>query len=65
MGSLEAKLHEARDACAAQRAEAASLRVQIEQLKVSLEAATRREADAEQQARLAEERASRWLKLWT
>jgi hypothetical protein len=59
VGDLEQQLHQSRDASAAQRAEVASLQVQLEQLRGSLAGATQREAELEQQAHTAEERASR------
>jgi hypothetical protein len=55
---LEQRLHEARDAAAAARSEAAALQMQLEQAKSARDTAARREAEAQQQLRRAEERAS-------
>ena len=55
---LEQRLHEARDAEAAALSEAAALQMQLEQAKSARDTAARREAEAQQLLRRAEERAS-------
>ena len=56
--ALQQRLHEAGDAVAAARAEAASLRVQCEQLRGAQQAGGRREAELEEQLRAADQRAA-------
>ena len=55
----DARLHEAHDAASAARAEAAALRVQVEQLQAAKKAAANRASELEQQLRHSEERAAR------
>lgn len=58
-GDLEERLHEARKVAATAQAEAASLRVQVDQMRSAREAILRRETDMDEQLRRAQEQTAK------